>query len=59
MKYDAIIVGGGIAGLTAAAFLSKSGHRVLLCEKEHQVGGLIGSFESSSQDHRAEHFFIR
>ena len=44
MKYDAIIAGGGIAGLTAAAFLSKSGRRVLLCEKEDRLGGLVGSF---------------
>ncbi len=45
MHYDAIIAGGGIAGLTAAAFLSKSGHKVLLCEKEEHAGGLIGSFD--------------
>ncbi|MEA5017198.1 MAG: NAD(P)/FAD-dependent oxidoreductase [Erysipelotrichaceae bacterium] len=44
MKYDAIIVGGGIAGLTSAAFLVKNGHKVLLCEKEYRVGGLISSF---------------
>jgi len=44
MKYDTIIVGGGIAGLTAAAFLCKDNRRVLLCEKEEQVGGLVGSF---------------
>ncbi len=25
MKYDAIIIGGGVAGLTAAAYLAKSG----------------------------------
>ena len=25
MKYDAIIIGGGIAGLTTAAFLAKAG----------------------------------
>ena len=45
MQYDAIIVGGGIAGLTAAAFMCKSGRNVLLCEKENNVGGLIGSFD--------------
>ncbi len=45
MHFDAIIVGGGIAGLTAAAFLSRSGHKVLLCEKEDHPGGLIGSFD--------------
>ena len=44
MKYDAVIVGGGIAGLTSAAFLCKSGCRVLLCEKEEKTGGLVGSF---------------
>jgi phytoene dehydrogenase-like protein len=44
MKYDAIIVGGGIAGLTAAAFLAKGGRSVLLCEKEDRLGGLVGSF---------------
>jgi len=45
MKYDAIIVGGGIAGLTSASFLCKSGCEVLLCEKEDHLGGLIGSFD--------------
>ena len=44
MKHDAIIIGGGIAGLTAAAFLCKNGRSVLLCEKEGQAGGLVGSF---------------
>ena len=44
MKHDAIIVGGGIAGLTAAAFLVKQGRSVLLCEKEDTLGGLVGSF---------------
>lgn len=44
MKYDVIVVGGGIAGLTSASFLCKSGYKVLLCEKEDQLGGLVGSF---------------
>ncbi len=44
MKYDVIVVGGGIAGLTSACFLCQSGHNVLLCEKEEKLGGLIGSF---------------
>lgn len=44
MKYDAIIVGGGIAGLTAATYLTKNGYQVLLCEKEDHVGGLVNSF---------------
>lgn len=45
MKYDAIIVGGGIAGLTSAAYLTKNGYKVLLCEKEDHIGGLVNSFE--------------
>lgn len=45
MKYDAIVVGGGIAGLTSAAFLSKAGLSVLLCEKYNTCGGLVNMFE--------------
>ncbi len=45
MKYDAIVVGGGITGLTSVAFLSKAGYSVLLCEKENACGGLVNSFE--------------
>ena len=44
MKYDAIIVGGGAAGLTAAAHLVKEGHQVLLLEKQPQCGGLVTTF---------------
>jgi phytoene dehydrogenase-like protein len=45
MKYDAIIIGGGVAGLTAAAYLAKSGYSTLLCEKEKTCGGLVSTFE--------------
>lgn len=45
MHYDIIVVGAGIAGLTASAFLAKSGHSVLLLEKDEKVGGCINSFE--------------
>lgn len=43
--YDVMIVGGGIAGLTAAAYLSKAGLKTLLCEKEPKTGGLVNSFD--------------
>ncbi len=46
-KFDAVIVGGGIAGLTSAAFLLKYGYKVLLCEKEEKLGGLVGTFWES------------
>lgn len=42
--YDVIVVGGGIAGLTATAYLSRANKKVLLIEKEPYVGGLVGSF---------------
>jgi phytoene dehydrogenase-like protein len=45
MTVDALVVGGGMAGLTAAAYLSRAGLQVLLCEKEPRVGGLVNSFE--------------
>ena len=45
MQYDAVVVGGGIAGLTSAAFLSRAGRSVLLCEKESTCGGLVNMFE--------------
>ncbi len=44
-EYDAIVVGGGIAGLTAAAYIAKAGKSVLLCEKEDKCGGLVNTFE--------------
>ena len=45
MNYDAIVVGGGMAGLTSAASLAKAGRSVLLFEKEKACGGLVNSFE--------------
>ena len=38
-KYDAIIIGGGHNGLTAAAYLSKAGRKVLVLERRHVLGG--------------------
>lgn len=45
MKQNVLIVGGGLAGLTAAAFLVKEGIPVTVIEKESRVGGLVNSFE--------------
>jgi len=45
MFSDIIVVGGGIAGLTCSAFLTKSGRSILLLEKSEKLGGCINSFE--------------
>ncbi len=45
MKFDAVIVGSGVAGLTAAAYLSRGGCSIALCEKEASCGGLVRTFE--------------
>lgn len=42
--YEYIIVGAGLSGLTAAAYLSKAGYSVLILEKTPSLGGLLNSF---------------
>ncbi len=43
-EYDAIVVGGGIAGLTCAACLCRGGISTLLVEKSEKTGGLVNTF---------------
>ena len=45
MYYDVIVVGAGMAGLTSAAFLARSGYSVLLLERLEKVGGCVNSFQ--------------
>ena len=42
---DVLVVGGGAAGLTAAAYCAKAGWHTLLLERASHTGGLVGSFE--------------
>ncbi|HRZ41548.1 MAG TPA: NAD(P)/FAD-dependent oxidoreductase [Bacteroidales bacterium] len=43
-SYSTIVVGGGIAGLTAAVFQAQAGRKVLLIEMNEKCGGLVNTF---------------
>ncbi|MDR1483981.1 MAG: FAD-dependent oxidoreductase [Planctomycetaceae bacterium] len=42
--YDVIVIGSGLAGMTAANILGRSGYSVLLVEQHYQLGGLAATF---------------
>ena len=42
---NAIVIGGGIAGLATAALLARDGYDVVLLEKNPELGGRAGSWE--------------
>ena len=44
-RYDAIVIGSGLGGLTAANVLGKAGRRVLLVEQHYNYGGLATWFK--------------
>lgn len=44
-KYDVIIIGGGLGGLTAGALLAKKKKKVLLIEQHNIVGGCATTFK--------------
>lgn len=43
-RHQVVVVGGGMAGLTAAAYLAREGVDVLLLEKNTECGGLVNTF---------------
>jgi len=45
--YDAIVIGAGMGGLSAAAFLARQGKKILVLEKHDKPGGYVTSFSRS------------
>ena len=45
MDFDAIIIGGGLGGLSAGAILSRHGKKVLLLEQHYIPGGCATTFK--------------
>ncbi len=50
-NYDVVVIGSGLAGLTAANKLGKNGHKVLLLEAHNKLGGLATWFKRNEKGH--------
>src|SRR6476661_5418555 len=45
-RYDVVVVGAGLGGLTAGAILAREGRKVLVIERSNSVGGAASSYKS-------------
>jgi hypothetical protein len=61
MDTDIIIIGAGLAGLTAARELEQANEKVVVLEKESHIGGRMATleFESGRADYGAQFFTAR
>ncbi len=53
-RHEAIVVGAGFAGLSAAVELARSGARVLVLEARQRLGGRATSFTDGATDERVD-----
>ncbi|GAA5528078.1 FAD-dependent oxidoreductase [Herpetosiphon gulosus] len=56
MEYDLIVIGAGIAGLSAAALLANDGYRVLVLEAHIEPGGCASSYQRKRPN--GEHYIF-
>jgi monoamine oxidase len=54
MRWDAVVVGGGVAGLAAADHLTRAGRQVLLLEARSRLGGRIHTIVDAAYNHPIE-----
>ena len=55
---DTIVIGSGIGGLSTAAFLAKTGKKVLVLEQHYIAGGCTHSFEEKGVEHETGIHYI-
>ncbi|XP_072310211.1 L-amino-acid oxidase [Eucyclogobius newberryi] len=48
------VIGGGMAGLTAAMFLEQAGHKVTIIEASNRIGGRVETFRNTREGWYAE-----
>jgi phytoene dehydrogenase-like protein len=45
-RYDVVVIGAGLGGLTAGAILARAGRKVIVIERSNSVGGAASSYKS-------------